>query len=174
MFDKRKDQARSTQTPSPAAGRPASESPTRATRQAPQADPAIIGTALLVSGELSGDEDVVVAGRFQGKISLPKNSLMVSKGGRVEADVSANAVQIEGSMAGDVHCDDKVIITATGQMEGTIVAPRVILVDGAKFKGSIDMDPPAEAKKPAPQARPAQAETRSSGDGSTRQVAGQA
>ena len=171
MFDKRKDQAR-TQTPSPTAGRPASESAPRTT-QAAQAEPAIIGTALLVSGELSGDEDVVVAGRFQGKISLPKNSLMVSKGGHVEADVSANAVQIEGRVAGDIRCADKVVITATGQMEGTIVAPRVILVDGAKFKGSIDMDPPAETKKPAPQTRP-QAEARSSGDGSTRQVAGQA
>ena len=183
MFDKRKDQARSTQTPSPTAGRPASESPPRTT-QAPQADPAIIGTALLVNGELSGDEDVVVAGRFQGKISLPKNSLMVSKGGHVDADVSANAVQIEGRVAGDIRCADKVVITATGQMEGTIVAPRVILVDGAKFKGSIDMDPPAETKpaetkpaetkKAAPPTRPPQAETRSAGDGSTRQVAGQA
>ena len=129
---------------------------------------------MLVNGELSGDEDVVVAGRFQGKISLPKNSLMVSKGGHVQADVSANAVQIEGRVAGDIQCGDKVIITATGQMEGTIVAPRVILVDGAKFKGSIDMDPPAETKKPAPQSRPAQTEARTSGDGSTRQVAGQA
>ena len=174
MFDKRKDQARSTQTPSPAAGRAASESPPRVTAQASQADPAIIGTALLVSGELSGDEDVVVAGRFQGKISLPKNSLMVSKGGHVEADVSANAVQIEGRVAGDIRCADKVVITATGQMEGTIVAPRVILIDGAKFKGSIDMDPPAETKKTALPARPPQAEARTSGDGSTRQVAGQA
>ena len=174
MFDKRKDQARSTPTPSPAGSRPAPESAPRATAQAPQADPAIIGTALLVSGELSGDEDVVVAGRFQGKIALPKNSLMVSKGGHVEADVSANAVQIEGRVAGDIHCADKVVITATGQMEGTIVAPRVILVDGAKFKGSIDMDPPVESKKPAPQARPAQPEARNPGDGTTRQVAGQA
>ena len=174
MFDKRKDQARSTQTQSPAGGRAASESPPSATAQPPRAAPAVIGTALLVNGELSGDEDVIVAGRFQGKISLPKNSLMVSKGGHVEADVSANAVQIEGRVAGDIHCADKVVITATGQMEGTIVAPRVILVDGAKFKGSIDMDPPAETKKPTPQARPAQAEARKPGDGPTRQVAGQA
>ena len=174
MFDKRKDQARSTQTASPPGVRPASESAPSTTAQATRAEPAVIGTALLVSGELSGDEDVVVAGRFQGKISLPKNSLMVSKGGHVEADVAANAVQIEGRVAGDIHCADKVVITATGQMEGTIVAPRVILVDGAKFKGSIDMDPPAETKKPAPQTRPAQTEARSSGDGSTRQVAGQA
>ena len=174
MFDKRKDQARPTQTPPAPGGRTASVPPSTATQQPPPAGPAVIGAALLVNGELSGDEDVTVAGRFQGKISLPKNSLLVSKGGHVEADVSANAVQIEGRVAGDVHCADKVVITATGQMEGTIVAPRVILVDGGKFKGSIDMDPPAETKKPAPQARPAQAEARTSGDGPTRQVAGQA
>lgn len=174
MFDKRKDQARSTQTPPPSAVGSTSASPSAATAQRPQTDPAVIGTALLVSGELSGEEDVVVAGRFQGKISLPKNSLMVSKGGHVEADVAANAVQIEGRVVGDIRCADKVVITATGQMEGTIVAPRVILVDGAKFKGSIDMDPPATKKAASPTRSPQQAEARSAGDGSTRQVAGQA
>ena len=83
MFDKRKDQARPTQTPPAPRGRPASESPSTATQQPPAAGPAVIGGALLVNGELSGDEDVTVAGRFQGKISLPKNSLLVSKGGHV-------------------------------------------------------------------------------------------
>ncbi len=174
MFDKRKDPARTTQTPPVPGGGSASESPPTATQQSPPGDPAIIGAGLLVNGELSGEEDVTVSGRFQGKISLPKNSLLVSKGGHVEADVSASEVQIEGRVAGDIRCADKVVITATGQMEGTIVAPRVILVDGGKFKGSIDMDPPAEARKPAPQTRPAQTEARKSGDVTTRQAAGQA
>ena len=174
MFDKRKDQARPTQTPPAPARRPASEPPPTATQQPAPAGPAVIGVALLVNGDLSGDEDVTVAGRFLGKLSLPKNSLLVSKGGHVEADVLASAVQIEGRVVGDIRCSDKVIITATGQMEGTIVAPRVILVDGGKFKGSIDMDPPAETKRPAPQTRPAQPDARAARDGSTRQVAGQA
>jgi cytoskeletal protein CcmA (bactofilin family) len=152
MFDKRKDHARPTQTPPAPGGRPASESPPTATQQSPPGGPAVIGSGLLVNGELSGEEDVTVSGRFQGKISLPKNSLLVSKGGHVEADVSASAVQIEGRVAGDIRCADKVVITATGQMEGTIVAPRVILVDGGKFKGSIDMDPVEEkVEEKAPQ-----------------------
>ena len=174
MFDKRKDHARPTQTPPAPGARPASESPPTATQQRPPSGPAVIGAGLLVNGELSGEEDVTVSGRFQGKISLPKNSLLVATGGNVEADVSADSVQIEGRVAGDIHCADKVVITATGQMEGTIVAPRVILVDGGKFKGSIDMDPPAETKKPAPSARPAQTEARKPADATTRQAAGQA
>ena len=174
MFDKRKDHAQTTQTPPAPGGGPASESPPTATRQSRPGGPAVIGAGLLVNGELSGEEDVTVSGRFQGKISLPKNSLVVSKGGLVEADVSASTVQIEGRMAGDIRCADKVVITATGQMEGTIVAPRVILVDGGKFKGSIDMDPPAEAIKPAPQTRPLQTEARKTGGATTRQAAGQA
>ena len=174
MFDKRKDHARPTQTSSAAGGRPASESSPGAAQQAPPAGPAVLAAALLLNGELSGEEDVTVAGRFQGKISLPNNSLVVAKGGHVEADVSASSVQIEGRLAGDVRCAEKVVITATGQMEGTIVAPRVILVDGGRFKGSIDMDPPAETKKPAPQPRPAQPEARKPGDATTRQAAGQA
>ena len=191
MFDKRKDQARPTQTPPAPTGRPASESPPPTTTQSPPGGHAVIGPALLVNGELSGEEDVTVSGRFQGKISLPKNSLLVSKGGHVEADVSASAVQIEGRVAGDIRCADKVVITATGQMEGTIVAPRVILVDGGRFKGSIDMDPPAAGRKPAegrtpaagrkpaeekpaPQTRSAPTEARKTGEATTRQAAGQA
>ena len=77
-------------------------------------------------------------------------------------------------MVGDIHCADKVVITATGQMQGTIIAPRVILIDGGKFKGSIDMDPPAEAKKPAPPTRPARTEARKPADATTGRAAGQA
>ena len=152
MFDKRKDQT------SPASVPPQREpAPPAETRTPPQSSSAatgVIGAGLAFGGELSGSEDVVVAGRFEGKVTLPENTLSISQGGHVKAEVSAKVVEIEGQVQGDVQGAEKVVITATGKMEGTITSPRVILADGAKFKGSIDMDPPQPAKEPAP--KPAQ------------------
>lgn len=172
MFDKRKDNARPTQTNEQAVSDTPVPQPNPA---APPGGSAVIGAGLVINGELSGDEDVIVAGRFEGKLSLPKNALIVSKGGHVQANVTANVVQIEGRVSGDIQGGEKVVITASGQMEGKIVAPRVILVDGAKFKGSIDMDPPPAAKQAVPQAaRPTPAENRKPAEASDRQAARQA
>ena len=96
-----------------------------------------------------------MAGRVHGKVALPNNSLLVSQGGHVEAGVTANVVEIEGRVVGDIRASDKVVITATGHMEGEIVSPRVVLADGGRFKGSIDMDTAAaEDAKPAAQTSP--------------------
>jgi cytoskeletal protein CcmA (bactofilin family) len=58
---------------------------------------------------------------------------------------------VEGKVTGDLEGTEKVVITKTGHVEGNIVAPAVTLEDGAKFKGSIDMDPgPAHAQASAP------------------------
>ena len=158
MFDKRKDSSsRQSGEHDRTANRSAAEpAPGRPARPPAAAGAAVIGAALVVSGDLAGSEDVVVAGRFEGTINLPTNSLMVANGGRVQANVKANVLQIEGRVTGDVEAGDKVVITATGQMEGNITAPRVILVDGAKFKGRIDMDPAQAPEEPAAVARETQ------------------
>ena len=150
MYGKRKDQppparpATSVETPPPVSQAPAPPRPSGG---------AVVGPALVLSGELSGEEDVIIAGQFQGKISLPGNSLLVTQGAQVDADVVADTVQVEGRLAGDVQGNSKVTIAASGQMEGTITAPRLVLVDGAKFKGSVVMDlhpePKAGTSQPA-------------------------
>ena len=155
MFDKRKDTARPAPPPAQTAGQAVEARPSDSTRPAA----AIVGAALVINGELSGNEDVVVAGRFEGKIILPSNSVMVAKGGQVEADILAKVVQIEGQMTGDIQGGERVVISATGQMEGKISAPRVVLIDGARFKGSIDMDSPGKA--PATRSRDATAPAKS-------------
>ena len=122
---------------------------------------AVIGPSIVIKGELSGDEDIVIAGEFEGSIDLPNQAVTVTESGQVRADVKANVVEIQGELHGDVDGVGKVLITKTGRMQGNIVSPRVILDDGAKFKGSIDMNPsgvaaPKPAKpKPAASAPPA-------------------
>ena len=159
MFEKRKDAAADN---APAFGRGAesrsegSAPPTPVSRPAAAGAAATIGRTIFIKGELSGDEDVVIAGQFEGAIDLSNQSLTVVEGGQVRADVKAHVVVIQGEVTGDVEGVEKVVIVRTGRMQGNIKSPRVILEDGAQFKGSIDMDPPLPATpKAAPMRRPA-------------------
>jgi cytoskeletal protein CcmA (bactofilin family) len=76
-----------------------------------------------------------------GTIHLKGNDLTVGQSGKVMANLTANVVRIDGEVNGDIVGVEKVVITKTGKVQGNIVGPRVTLEDGAKFKGSIDMDP---------------------------------
>ena len=157
MFEKRKDNDASDRHVSRSApagqssalGAPGSGAAAANAASANAAKAYISGT-IAVKGELSGNEDVVIAGHFEGNINLPSQSLTITQGGKVRADVHANIIEIQGELIGDVEGMDKVLITPTGRMQGNIKSPRVILDDGAQFKGSIDMEPTA-TPKPAPQ-----------------------
>lgn len=123
----------------------------------------IIGQSILVKGNLEGDEDLTVQGRVEGTLNLTK-TLIIESGGIVKAEVSvANAV-VSGVMVGNLTATDSVEITESGRMLGDIQAPRVIINEGALFKGQVDMgdlNVPREASKPA-QPRPAATTTSSS------------
>ena len=99
----------------------------------------IIGKSIVIDGEISGDEDLVVQGTVKGKISL-KESLFVENSGVVEADIETNNVEISGSVTGNIRASDKVEIKSDGRMVGDIKAPRILIADGAVFKGNVDMD----------------------------------
>lgn len=155
MFDKRKDNTRETIPPREPMRTVLEQerSPVPAEQRAAQK--AVIGPTIVVKGELSGDEDTVIAGEFEGNIDLPNHVLTVVRSGQVRADIKANTVEIQGEVQGDVDGIEKVLIAKTGRMQGNITSPRVILDDGAIFKGRIDMEPAPPPAKPAPQAKPA-------------------
>ena len=99
----------------------------------------IIGRSIVIDGEISGDEDLVVQGTVKGRISL-KQSLYVEASGEVEADIETQNVEVSGSVTGNIRASDKVEIKADGRMVGDIKAPRILIADGATFKGNVDMD----------------------------------
>ena len=107
---------------------------------------AVIGATVKIKGEVVSDEDIAVEGLIEGSIVLKNNELLVGSSGRVHADVVAKSVKVDGELHGDVEASERIVITSSGSMRGNIQAPRVILEDGAKFKGSIDMDEAAPAK----------------------------
>jgi len=103
--------------------------------------PATIGSSIYFNGELSGEEDFIIQGKVDGEIKLIKNNLTIGIDGIINANVTARIIIVEGKLNGDLHGSENVIIRKTGNVLGNIVSPRVTLEDGAKFKGSIEMDP---------------------------------
>jgi len=101
---------------------------------------ASIGKSLHVRGELSGNEDLAIDGKVEGTIALKGHHLTIGPTGHATAGIQAKSVVVGGQVNGNVSANEKVEIAATGNMVGDVRAPRVVLVDGARFKGRIDMD----------------------------------
>lgn len=99
----------------------------------------IIGRGTVVRGNLSGSGDVVVEGQVEGTVAL-KDKLTIERGGRVLADVELTDLVVHGQMNGDIEAADQVIISSSAAVVGDIKAPRVVIEDGARFKGYIEMD----------------------------------
>ena len=99
----------------------------------------VIGSSLIIDGEISGDEDLVIQGTVKGKISL-RESLFVESSGVVEADIETQNVEIAGRVTGNIAATDKVELKSDCRVIGDIKAPRILIADGASFKGNVDMD----------------------------------
>ena len=91
------------------------------------------------AGSACGDEDLVIQGTVKGKISL-KESLFVEGSGVVEADIETQNVDIAGRVTGNIVATDKVELKQDCRVVGDIKAPRILIADGASFKGNVDMD----------------------------------
>jgi cytoskeletal protein CcmA (bactofilin family) len=99
----------------------------------------VIGRDLVIKGEIHGDEDLIVEGRVQGNISLKKH-LIIERTGVIDADIQMENITVKGEMNGNMKASDKVEIMADARVNGDIKSPRVVIEDGAKFRGVVDME----------------------------------
>ena len=134
-------------TPTP---QPRSEAPPRAeTRRASggssSGERAIIGPSITIKGEVTGDEDLLIQGQVDGTVTLEEHSVTVGRDGRVKANITARVVTVEGNVEGDLLAQEQIILRSAARVMGDITAPRVVLEDGASFKGLVDMGEPAGA-----------------------------
>src|SRR5438270_7894141 len=115
----------------------------------------VIGPSILISGKLSGDEDLTVRGRVEGELSL-SHTLIVETSGIIKANVAVKNAIISGVVVGNINATESVELTKEGRMVGDIRAPRVIIVDGASFRGRVDMGEvePGRINAERPSARP--------------------
>lgn len=93
-----------------------------------------------VVGRLSGQEDVRVHGTVEGTVRLAQ-TLFVEPEGVLLAEVYARDVVVSGTVVGNIHADNAVVLAASARVVGDIRAPRVSIEPGAALRGSISMDP---------------------------------
>lgn len=99
----------------------------------------VIGSSIVIDGEILAEEDLTVQGTVKGKVALKEN-LFVENSGVLEADIETQNVTISGQVTGNIAASDKVELRSDGRMVGDIKAPRILIADGAVFKGNVDMD----------------------------------
>ncbi|MGI9265327.1 MAG: bactofilin family protein [Gammaproteobacteria bacterium] len=104
----------------------------------------VIGPTMEFNGELSADEDLIIEGKVKGTIAHHKKHLTVGRQGRVEADIHASSVIVLGELVGDIFSDGSVTLSKGAFVKGNILCGRIIMEDGARFKGTIDMGEPAK------------------------------
>ena len=98
----------------------------------------VIGAKTAFKGEISGDEDVLVEGTVEGEIRITRD-LRVGTGGVVKATVAAQSLTVSGEVVGDCECMTRVEIQSTGRLTGNIRAPKIVIAEGAMFRGNSDM-----------------------------------
>ncbi len=132
--------------PEPAVGPARPAAPLEAAPPAPTSSSrATIGSSITIRGDVTGDEDLLIQGRVDGSVDLKQHSVTVGREGQVKANIAGRVIAIEGRVEGNLKADEQVILRASAVVQGDITAPRVVLEDGARFRGGIDMGelPPA-------------------------------
>ena len=112
---------------------------------------ATIGKSLVVKGQIGGGEDLYIDGEVEGSVELKEHSITVGPNGRVNANLFAKDIVVLGKVKGNVRVSDRLDIRKTGSLVGDIITARVVIEDGAYFKGSIDIQRPGAVK---PEAHP--------------------
>lgn len=138
------DSVESLQTPRPQAFSQAKPVP-----DIPQekANRSVIGQNIKFRGELIGTEDIHIEGSVEGTIIMQGHNLTIGTEGALDANVHANTITINGKLTGDILADELISIKNTAKVQGNLIAPRIQLDDGGKFRGSMDMVDSEQEKK---------------------------
>ena len=118
-------------------------------------DPGGIGASIRIVGDVTGDEDLTILGKVEGKILLPKHSVTIGQSGRVKADIQAKFVSVAGEVQGNLIAGEQIVIRKTATMLGNLTAPRVGLEDGCRFRGAVEMEAPHDKGRPLSPTPPA-------------------
>jgi cytoskeletal protein CcmA (bactofilin family) len=118
---------------------------------------ATVGKAVRIVGQIFSREDLYVDGEIEGTVEALEHKLTIGPHGTVHAGIKAREVVALGSITGNVEASEKIEIHKEAKLVGDIRTSRIIIEDGAYFKGSIDIVKPEPAKAPAKPAAPAHA-----------------
>ncbi|HUD97748.1 MAG TPA: polymer-forming cytoskeletal protein [Woeseiaceae bacterium] len=112
----------------------------------PSGECAVIGRSIEINGDVRGNEDLRIEGDVSGTVELRNSNLTIGKEGKVRADVYAKSIMVDGTTEGDLYASERIVVHISAHVRGNITAPKVGIEEGAKFKGSIEMDQDAVEK----------------------------
>jgi cytoskeletal protein CcmA (bactofilin family) len=104
-----------------------------------------LGASLHVKGEITGNEDLAIDGSVEGLVQLEDRKLTIGASAKVTADVIAREVVVYGNVKGNLRARDRIEIKKDGSVVGDLTTARIMIEDGAYFKGSIEIDKAGEA-----------------------------
>jgi len=105
-----------------------------------------IGPSLLLTGDITSQEDVTIHGRVNGHIRMREGSLVVAPKAHVEGDVHGARITIHGTLVGNVTSTERIELTPTADVRGTLTGPAIVVQDGALFNGRVEMHRPGVVK----------------------------
>jgi cytoskeletal protein CcmA (bactofilin family) len=105
----------------------------------PEKEPCFIGSKVVVKGSISGNQDLIVQGRVEGRVGIDTH-LTIEEEGSVAADVDVSEATVRGELRGDVVASRAAVLHNTARVVGSIRAPRLVIEEGARFSGNIEMD----------------------------------
>src|SRR5437870_6409826 len=129
---------------------PLSTAPVRTATENESKGAASIGKSVTIKGQIFSREDLIVDGEIEGGIELNDHRLTVGPNGRVRAGIKAREIVVLGTIDGNVEALDRIDIRKDAKLIGDIKTARIIIEDGAYFKGSIDIVRNEQAKQPRP------------------------
>src|SRR2546427_6556924 len=136
-------------------GKAMSTDPARPVAGAPAGSTAGRGGSLHIKGEITGNEDLQVDGTVEGLIQLDDRKLTVGASAKVTADLVAREVVVYGSVKGNLRARDRIEIKKDGSVIGDLTTSRIMIEDGAYFKGAIEIDRKGEVTTTSSPEKPA-------------------
>jgi cytoskeletal protein CcmA (bactofilin family) len=110
----------------------------------------VLSRGVALKGELSGREDVFIDGAFEGSIRVTGAGVTIGANGRVTAKVEADDIVVEGRLDGTLCARQRLVICRSGQVTGDIQTPRLVIEDGAIFRGRVEMAQPSTSRSALP------------------------
>ena len=104
-----------------------------------------LGASLHVKGEITGNEDLAIDGTVEGLVHLEDRKLTIGASAKVTADIIAREVAVFGNVKGNLRARDRIEIKKDGSVVGDLTTARIMIEDGAYFKGSIEIDKSGDA-----------------------------
>jgi cytoskeletal protein CcmA (bactofilin family) len=104
---------------------------------------------LKIHGEISGNSDLYIDGELQGKIRLGSASVVIGPSGKVQADIEAGAITIDGSVQGNLKATESVRLGPGSRVQGSVLTPRIGIDDGARLRGKVEMVKAGSSSSPS-------------------------